>query len=73
MKTYRLTEKDIENKPVLAVGYKIFAPGWETKHYAYCYADENGNVLNTIHTVDGNIAECRWGLHFSKKPLVSEI
>ena len=68
MKTYRLTEKDIENKPVLAVGYKIFAPGWETKHYAYCYADENGNVLNTIHTVDGNIAECRWGLHFSKKP-----
>ena len=68
MKTYRLTEKDIENKPVLAVGYKIFAPGWETKHCAYCYADENGNVLNTIHTVDGNIAECRWGLHFSKKP-----
>ena len=68
MKTYRLAEKDIENKPVLAVGYKVFAHGWETKHGDYCYADENGNVLNTIHTVDGNITECCWGLHFSKKP-----
>ena len=68
MKTYRLTEKDIENKPVLAVGYKVFVHGWETKYGDYCYADENGNVLNTIHTVDGNITECRWGLHFSKKP-----
>jgi hypothetical protein len=68
MKTYRLTEKDIENKPVLAVGYKAFAPKWGTKHGDYCYADETGNVLDTIHTVDGNIAECCWGLHFSKKP-----
>lgn len=68
MKTYRLKEKDIKNKPVLAVGYKVFAPGWETKHGDYCYADENGNVLNTIHTVAGDISECRWGLHFSKKP-----
>ena len=68
MKTYRLEGKDIENKPVLAVGYKVFAPEWKTKHGDYCYADENGNVLNTIHTVDGDIAECRWGLHFSKKP-----
>lgn len=64
MKTYRLTEKDIENKPVLAVGYKIFAHGWGTKQGDYCYADENGEVLNTIHTVDGNISECRWGVAF---------
>ena len=68
MKTYKLTKKDIENKPVLAVGYKVFAPDWKTKHGDYCYADENGKVLNTIHTVDGDITECRWGLHFSKKP-----
>lgn len=67
MKTYRITEKEIEGMKPLAVGYKIFKPDWKSKN-GYCYADENGEVLNTIHTVDGNITECRWGLHFSKKP-----
>lgn len=53
---------------MLAEGYKIFKNDWYTKHGKYCYADENGNVVGTFHKVDGNIEECKWGLHFSKNP-----
>ena len=67
METHRITEKEIEGMKPLAVGYKIFKPDWKANN-GYCYADENGEVLNSIHTVEGNISECRWGLHFSKKP-----
>ena len=67
MKTYRITEKEIEGMKPLAVGYKIFKPDWKANN-GYCYADENGEVLDSIHTVDGEISECKWGLHFSKKP-----
>lgn len=68
MKTYRITEKDIKDLPVLATGYKIFNNDW-TANSGYDYKDENGNVVGTIHKVDGNIVECKWGLHFSEKPL----
>ena len=67
MNTYRITEKDINGMNPLAVGYKIFKHDW-TANGGYDYKDENGNVLGTIHKVDGNIEECRWGLHFSEKP-----
>ena len=68
MKTYRITEKDIEGLPVLATGYKIFKNDWTTKYGDYDYKDENGNVLGTIHKVDGNLDKCNWGLHFSRLP-----
>lgn len=66
MKTYRITKKDIEGMKPVAVGYKIFNNDWSCNDY--CYADENGNVLGTIHKVDGDIKACQWGLHFSVKP-----
>lgn len=68
MKTYRISENEIKGMNPVAVGYKIFNNDWTTKYGDYDYKDENGNVLNTIHKVDGDIEECRWGLHFSKKP-----
>lgn len=52
----------------VAVGYKIFNHDYSTKSGNYDYKDENGNVVGTIHKVDGDISECRWGLHFSKLP-----
>ena len=67
MKTYRLKNKEIKDLPVLATGYKILRNDWTTKN-GYDYKDKKGNVLNTIHKVDGNLKECEWGLHFSKKP-----
>ena len=68
MKTYRISQEEIKDLPVLATGYKIFTHDWTTKHVNYDYKDENGNVLNTIHKVDGKISECNWGLHFSELP-----
>ena len=41
MNTYRINKEDLENKEVLAEGYKIFRNDWSTKHGKYCYADEN--------------------------------
>ena len=67
MNTYRITENDIAGLECLAVGYKVFKNDWTTKHGNYDYKDENGNVLGTIHKVDGNLKECCWGLHFSKE------
>ena len=68
MNTYRIDKKDLKNKKVLAEGYKVFKNDWSTKYGNYCYADENGNVVGTFHKVDGDIEECKWGLHFSKNP-----
>ena len=68
MKTFRITENEIKDMKPVAVGYKIFRNDWTAKSNGYDYKDENGNVLNTIHKVDGDIIECNWGLHFSLKP-----
>ncbi len=68
MKTYRITEKEIEGMKPVAVGYKMFNNDFTTAHGDYDYKDENGNVVGTIHKVDGEISECEWGLHFSKLP-----
>ena len=68
MKTFRITENEIKGMEPVAVGYKIFSNDWTSKSNGYDYKDENGNVLNTIHKVDGDINECLWGLHFSKRP-----
>lgn len=68
METYRISEEEIKGMPVLATGYKIFYNDWTTKHGDYNYKDENGNVVGTIHKVDGDIVECQWGLHFSEEP-----
>lgn len=67
MKTYQITEKEIEGMKPVAVGYKIFNNDW-TAHGGYDYKDAKGNVLGTIHKVDGDISKCKWGLHFSKLP-----
>ncbi len=69
MRTYKINKKDLKNEKILSIGYKMFNNDWSTRKGNYCYADENGKVLNTIHRVDGTISECNWGLHFSKNPI----
>ena len=66
MKTYRIDS--VAGKAVLAEGYKIFNWDW-TGADNYCYADENGNIEGSIHTVDGKLEACAWGLHFCKNPV----
>lgn len=68
METYRISEDEIKDLKPVAVGYKMFNNDWTSKYGKYDYKDENGNVIGTIHKVEGDIAECEWGLHFSKEP-----
>ena len=74
--TKRIDQKEIEGKAPLTTGYKIFYWDWtspDDSYYAeegnYCYADENGEVVGSVHTVTGKLNPDDWGLHFSKNPI----
>lgn len=66
--TKRIDPALLEGKKPLATGYKVFNWDW-TGYGDYCYADENGNVEGSVHTVTGEISECKWGLHYCLNPL----
>ncbi len=68
MRTYQITEKELEQYKKVGEGYKVFKNDWTAKYGEYDYKNEQGEVLNTIHKIDGDIQECKWGLHFSKLP-----
>ena len=60
--TMRIEPSSLEGKKALAVGYKIFDWNWGAAGN-YCYADENGEVEGSVHTVTGSLDKCGWGLH----------
>lgn len=66
--TMRIEPSSLEGKKALAVGYKIFDWNWGAAGN-YCYADENGEVEGSVHTVTGPLDKCGWGLHYSKNPM----
>lgn len=66
--TMRIEPSSLEGKEALAVGYKIFDWNWGASGN-YCYADENGEVEGSVHTVTGPLDKCGWGLHYSKNPI----
>ena len=68
--TMRIEPSSLEGKKALAVGYKIFDWNWGASGN-YCYADENGEVEGSVHTVTGPLDKCGWGLHYSKNPIDS--
>ena len=68
MRTYQITEAELKQYKKVGEGYKAFRNDWTARCGQYDYKDENGEVLNTIHKVDGKIARCEWGLHFSELP-----
>lgn len=67
-KTYTITSEQIKDKPLIAVGYKAIKYDGKTMQGEYCYGGKDDPIVGTIHTVDGDITECKWGLHFSKDP-----
>ena len=58
----------LEGKEPLAVGYKVFDWAWGANGN-YNYADENGEVLGSVHTVTGELSKCGWGLHFCRNAI----
>ena len=67
--TKRVDPSFLDGKEPLAKGYKLFSWDWTGYNGAYCYADENGNVEGSVHTVTGEIEKCGWGLHYCENPL----
>ena len=67
--TKRVDPSFLDNKESIAKGYKIFSWDWTGYNGVYCYADENGNVEGSVHTVTGKIEKCGWGLHFCENPV----
>ena len=66
--TKRIDPSELDGKEPIATGYKIF--GWDWTGYGgYCYADENGNVEGSVHTVTGKLSKCGWGLHYCENPI----
>lgn len=66
--TKRIDPSELDGKEPIATGYKIFNWDW-TGYGGYCYADENGDVEGSVHTVTGELSKCGWGLHFCENPV----
>lgn len=66
--TKRVDASFLDGKEPIATGYKIFSWDW-TGYGGYCYADENGEVEGSVHTVTGKLSKCGWGLHYCENPL----
>ena len=66
--TKRIDPASVEGRDPIATGYKIFSWDWSA-YGGYNYADENGNVESSVHTVTGELSTCGWGLHYCKNPL----
>ena len=66
--TKRVAPSMLDGKKPIAVGYKIFNYDW-TSYNDYSYADENGEVEGSVHTVTGDLEHCGWGLHYCENPV----
>ena len=66
--TKRIDPSMLDGKEPIATGYKIFSWDW-TGYGGYSYADENGDVEGSVHTVSGDLSKCGWGLHYCENPV----
>ena len=66
--TKRVAPSMLDGKKPIAVGYKIFNYDW-IGYNDYSYADENGEVEGSVHTVTGDLEHCGWGLHYCENPV----
>ena len=67
MKTYEIKKSDLNGLEVITTGYKAVSYDNGTLQ-AFRYGEKGESLVGRVFKVDGNISECRWGLHFSKDP-----
>ena len=67
MKTYEINKTDIKGMEVLETGYKAIQYD-NSSQQNFRYGNKGDNLVGKIFKVDGDIAECKWGLHFCKDP-----
>ena len=69
MKTEKIAREEIAELEVLAEGYKVVKHDLSTNGTSkFRYGQKGENIVGTVWKCDGDITECRWGLHFSKDP-----
>jgi len=58
-----------KNKEIIAEGYKAIKYDLSTKGNSnFRYGKKGDDLIGKAFTVDEDIQECKWGLHFSKDP-----
>lgn len=69
MQTREITREELGKAEVICYGYKAINYDSSTKAgNKFRYGKKGENLVGKIFTVDGEIKECKWGLHFSKDP-----
>ena len=69
MKTFKISKDEIQGLEPLAEGYK--AVKWDLStngEKEFTYGKIGEDIVGTVWKSDGDIQECKWGLHFSKDP-----
>ena len=69
MHTREITKEELGKAEVICYGYKAINYDSSTKAgNKFRYGKKGEKLVGKIFTVDGEIQECKWGLHFSKDP-----
>ena len=68
MNTYEITREELAGMEVLAEGYKAIKWDSSCMQGSFRYGETDASLVGKIFKVDGCVAECKWGLHFSKDP-----
>ena len=69
MKTIKIEKNKIKDLTILAEGYKAVKYDLSTNGRSdFRYGEKGEDIVGTVWEVDGDIKECKWGLHFSKDP-----
>ena len=69
MQTREITKEELGKAEVICYGFKAINYDSSTKAgNEFRYGKKGENLVGKIFTVDGEIQECKWGLHFSKDP-----
>ena len=67
MKTYEITTEELKKYKKAGEGFKAVEWNNGTKQ-SYKYDETGKSLIGRAFKVDGDISECKWGLHFSKDP-----
>lgn len=69
MQTREITKEELGKAEVICYGYKAINYDSSTRAgNKFRYGKKGENLVGKIFTVDGEIQEYKWGLHFSKDP-----
>lgn len=66
-RTYEMPREKLEGLEVLAEGYKAIEYDGGTKG-DFMYGEKGDTLIGRVFAVDGDLSECKWGLHFSRDP-----